>query len=204
MTDHGFDPTSSTHAPTQPLLIRGFRAADQAAARTLVLAGLAERWGAAMDPARNTDLDDITASYCSGAGGGLFVVAHLGDKLVATGALTPEEEEEEMDAEGEAVVDMAHDGQACSRGGGGGGYQGRRATVPTARISRMSVAKEHRAQGVGGRVLAWLMNEARERGFRRVVCETTKTWIDAVRFYERRGFRMVREDEHDRHFEVML
>ena len=75
-----------TANPTAPdaLCLRPFRPGDQPAARALILAGLAERWGA-LDPTLNPDLDDIAASYA----GGVFLVATLGDRLVGTGALRP-------------------------------------------------------------------------------------------------------------------
>lgn len=67
------------------LVIRPVTAADAAAARALVLAGLAEHWGT-LDPALNRDLDDILGSYAAG----LFLVAYAGGELVGTGALLPE------------------------------------------------------------------------------------------------------------------
>jgi len=67
------------------MIIRRFRPTDQAAARTLILAGLGERWGW-IDPTCNPDLDDIAATY----GHGFFVVAQTDDALVGTGALLPE------------------------------------------------------------------------------------------------------------------
>ena len=67
------------------VIIRPFRPADQAAARSLILAGLGERWGW-IDYTANPDLDDIAAAY----GHGWFVVALLDDALVGTGALIPE------------------------------------------------------------------------------------------------------------------
>lgn len=70
------------------VVIRAFEPGDQAAVRDLVLAGLAERWGPAFDPARNTDLDDMAASYLSR--GGEIVVAVEGGSIVATGTLVPD------------------------------------------------------------------------------------------------------------------
>jgi GNAT superfamily N-acetyltransferase len=57
-----------------------------AAARVLIVDGLAERWGA-LDPARNPDLQDPLASYRDG----LFLVAELHGAVVGTGALRPEQ-----------------------------------------------------------------------------------------------------------------
>jgi ribosomal protein S18 acetylase RimI-like enzyme len=66
------------------LSICPFRPKDQTQAKALILEGLKEHWGS-IDPQRNPDLDDILASYA----GGFFLVAALGDRIVATGALIP-------------------------------------------------------------------------------------------------------------------
>lgn len=66
------------------LVIRPFTAADQKAARDLVLQGLGEHFGW-IDESRNPDVDDIGAHYL--ASGHLFVVAYVGETLVGTGAL---------------------------------------------------------------------------------------------------------------------
>jgi hypothetical protein len=66
------------------LLIRLFCPQDQLHARQLILAGLADHWGA-LDPTRNPDLDDIARSYA----GGLFLVGLLKGRQVATGAYLP-------------------------------------------------------------------------------------------------------------------
>jgi GNAT superfamily N-acetyltransferase len=70
------------------ILIRPFHPEDQAAAKTLVIEGLAERWGF-RDPCKNPDLDDIAASYA----GGVFLVAVIGDRIVGTGAMVPRAED---------------------------------------------------------------------------------------------------------------
>jgi ribosomal protein S18 acetylase RimI-like enzyme len=72
-------------AESEQLQIRSFCAADQEAAKQLVISGLGERWGW-IDPTLNPDLNDIAANYANG----IFLVGYLGDTLVATGALTPE------------------------------------------------------------------------------------------------------------------
>ncbi|HSH82966.1 MAG TPA: GNAT family N-acetyltransferase [Herpetosiphonaceae bacterium] len=70
--------------------IRPFTPADQVAARDLVLDGLGEHFGW-IDPSRNPDVDDIAAHYL--ARGHLFVVAHIGETLVGTGALIAVDEQ---------------------------------------------------------------------------------------------------------------
>ena len=74
------------------LVISTFAPSDQHDAKTLMLCGLEEHWGA-LDPALNPDLNDIAASYEHG----VFVVARLkrlgglvDGALVGTGALVPE------------------------------------------------------------------------------------------------------------------
>jgi len=67
-----------------PIRIRPFAPADQAAARTLILEGLREHWGW-LDPGRNPDLDNITASYV--APGHIFLIAEIEHGLAGTGAL---------------------------------------------------------------------------------------------------------------------
>lgn len=66
------------------MVIRPLQPTDQAAARRLILDGLAEHWGA-LDPVLNRDLDDIAASYAAG----IFLVAVQNGRLVGTGALIP-------------------------------------------------------------------------------------------------------------------
>lgn len=73
-----------TEAADNTLTIRPFRPADQAEAKRLILAGLAEHWGA-LDPTRNPDLNGIAVSYASAR----FLVAYRGDRLIGTGALVP-------------------------------------------------------------------------------------------------------------------
>lgn len=70
-----------------PVVIRPFCTADQAAARRLILEGMREHWGH-IDPHRNPDLDEIAAYYADGD----FVVAQWGEQLVGTGALIAEDE----------------------------------------------------------------------------------------------------------------
>jgi ribosomal protein S18 acetylase RimI-like enzyme len=138
--------------------IRPFQPEDQAAAKALVIDGLAERWGF-RDPFKNPDLDDISASYA----GGVFLVAVLGDRIVGTGAMVPHSED-------------------------------------TAEICRMSVARAHRRQGIGGAILRRLLEAAQAAGFRKLILETTSTWKDAVAFYQKNGFRRTHVREGDTYF----
>src|ERR687885_1580539 len=63
----------------------------------------------------------------------------------------------------------------------------------------MSVAREHRGQGLGRALVEHLLDEARRRGYRRVLVETTKEWHDAIRLYERCGFVEHARDDEDVH-----
>jgi putative acetyltransferase len=69
------------------MTIEPFRPADQAEVKRLVLAGLAEHWGA-LDPAKNPDLNDIASTYA----GDSFLVARQDGRIVGTGALVPRDE----------------------------------------------------------------------------------------------------------------
>ena len=80
-------------AVSERVEIRLFCAADQEAAKQLVLVGLGERWGW-IDLTSNPDLNDIAANYADG----IFLVGMLDGVLVATGALTPEVTAEGIDA----------------------------------------------------------------------------------------------------------
>ncbi|HEY7849890.1 MAG TPA: GNAT family N-acetyltransferase [Ktedonobacterales bacterium] len=69
--------------------LRAFTSADQPAARTLILAGLGERFGS-IDETRNPDIDDIAAHFL--ARGHLFIVAELAGEVVGTGGLLFEDD----------------------------------------------------------------------------------------------------------------
>src|SRR5262245_46063725 len=58
--------------------------------------------------------------------------------------------------------------------------------LPDGHIGRMAVLKELRGQGVGGAILAKLMETAKSRGDREIVLSAQ---VHAVRFYEAYGFR---------------
>ena len=122
-----------------------------------------------VDETRNPDLDDIAAHYLTP--GHYFVVVERDGELIGTGALVAE------GAEGTEGADR----QA------------------TGRIVRMSVAREHRGRGLGRALVEHLLDEARRRGYRRVLVETTKEWHDAIRLYERCGFAEYARDDEDVH-----
>lgn len=90
----------------------------------------------------------------------------------------------------------------------GGQVVGCGALVPrdarTAEIKRMSVAAELRRQGLGRQILAALCEEAKARGFRRVILETTKTWNEVIAFYLSFGFRITHYRDGDVYFVLDL
>ncbi len=71
----------------------------------------------------------------------------------------------------------------------------------TGRIVRMSVDRASRGRGIGKRLVAELEAIARRRGYRRLVCETTYDWADAIALYKSTGFTELGVWDDDRHFE---
>lgn len=65
-------------------LIKPFSAAQQPAARALILRGLGEHWGF-IDESLNPDLTDIAQTFSAGC----FLVGVDGETLIATGAYLP-------------------------------------------------------------------------------------------------------------------
>jgi putative acetyltransferase len=154
------------------ITLRAFRPEDQAAAKALILAGLAEHWGT-LDLSLNPDLNDIAGTYAEG----LFLVACCGARIVGTGGLLFSE------AEGS--------GQDA-RGPG------------EAQVVRMSVAAAMRRHGIGRRMLVELCEQARARGVRRLVLETTSTWDEVIAFYRAFGFRITHIQDGDTYFALDL
>jgi ribosomal protein S18 acetylase RimI-like enzyme len=74
----------------------------------------------------------------------------------------------------------------------------------TVMIVRMSVAAACRRQGLGRRILTALCAEAKERGYRRVVLETTQTWSEVIAFYQGFGFRITHYQDGDVYFALDL
>ena len=144
--------------------IRPFQPADQPAARALILAGLAERWGT-LDPTLNPDLQDIWTNYI--VRGGAFVVATCQGQVVGTGALSVE-------------------------------------ALGVGRIERVSIHSTHRRHGLARMISEHLIGEARQRGYRQVLVETTETWESAIRLYTACGFSPVAHHDGDIHMALTL
>lgn len=69
-----------------------------------------------------------------------------------------------------------------------------------ARIVRMSVMKSLRRTGIGSLILQALIDAANQRGYQRIVLETTATWEEAISFYRRHGFHVLGVWDGDMHF----
>ncbi|SEE53482.1 N-acetylglutamate synthase, GNAT family [Jiangella alba] len=55
-------------------------------------------------------------------------------------------------------------------------------------VEAVRVRSDRRGDGVGGRLMAWVIDRARERGCAMVQLTTDKSRADAHRFYQRLGF----------------
>jgi GNAT superfamily N-acetyltransferase len=71
-------------------------------------------------------------------------------------------------------------------------------------IVRMSVASDHRREGIGQTILQALMNQARALGYERVFLETTSTWQEVITFYLHCGFTITHQVDGDTYFEMLL
>ena len=74
----------------------------------------------------------------------------------------------------------------------------------TAVLVRMSVSRDHRGKGLGKALVRALADEARVRGYARLICETTDTWQDAINLYLATGFTISDRRDGDYHFEFVL
>lgn len=72
------------------------------------------------------------------------------------------------------------------------------------RIVRMSVKKEYRRQKMGQLILNQLEVAAKQRGFHKLVLETTETWEKVIKFYQANGFHIIDQLDGDTHFEKNL
>ncbi len=74
----------------------------------------------------------------------------------------------------------------------------------TGRLVRMSVASAARGRGIGRRLVHELEAAAHDRGYTRLVCETTVDWTDAIGLYLATGFTETGIHDGDRHFEKII
>jgi putative acetyltransferase len=71
-------------------------------------------------------------------------------------------------------------------------------------LVRMSVAGDQRGKGIGKALVRALAEVARERGYHRLVCETTDTWQDAINLYLAMGFSIIDRRDGDVFFALPL
>jgi GNAT superfamily N-acetyltransferase len=60
-------------------------------------------------------------------------------------------------------------------------------------IEAVRVREDHRGSGIGGELLQWTIKRARARGARMLQLTSDKQRVDAVRFYEKLGFKATHE-----------
>jgi GNAT superfamily N-acetyltransferase len=77
-------------------------------------------------------------------------------------------------------------------------------TGETAEIVRMSVAADWRGQGIGRQILQTLCEQAKQKGYKRLVLETTAIWSEVIEFYQRFGFHITHHLDGDVYFAVDL
>ena len=71
-------------------------------------------------------------------------------------------------------------------------------------IVRMSVSPYLRRKGIGTKVLNALVALGRRKGYRKLILETTETWMDVILFYEAYGFQITHYKMGDVYFEFIL
>ncbi len=71
-------------------------------------------------------------------------------------------------------------------------------------IVRMSVEKMVRRKGIGKMILQKLVEEARSRGFKQVILETTHTWQEVIAFYKDFGFEISHYQDDNIYFSLNL
>ena len=71
-------------------------------------------------------------------------------------------------------------------------------------IVRMSVMKELRRHAIGWQILCELCRRAYHDGYSEVILETTETWKDVIKFYQRFGFQITHYVDGDVYFSLDL
>ncbi|KAF9958305.1 hypothetical protein BGZ72_000617 [Mortierella alpina] len=169
--------------------IRSFEERDQETVRQLVLGGLAERWGSEFNPLFNQDVKDIHGYYIQRNKATVAVLEEVEREMViGCGILLPLPAEDIYDtwsAEPESTK-VSHEG------------------LKLARMMRLSLSNEHRGKGYAKMIIQYLVDEAREQKFDRVLVETERLWTSAVGVYKAAGFSIVAEDADKVHYEYLL
>jgi GNAT superfamily N-acetyltransferase len=73
-------------------------------------------------------------------------------------------------------------------------------SIDTAEIVRMSVVADMRRNGIGGMILQRLCENAKSKGYKQLVLETTDTWHEVIEFYKKFGFQITRYLDGDVYF----
>ena len=71
------------------------------------------------------------------------------------------------------------------------------------RLVRMSVSRSHRRQGIGRRLVKYLIGKTNEQGFQRLLVETNHDWHDAISLYQSCGFQEYDRDAESVYLEFM-
>jgi GNAT superfamily N-acetyltransferase len=74
----------------------------------------------------------------------------------------------------------------------------------TAEIVRMSVSARMRRKGIGRMILQQLCERAKFDGYKRLVLETTETWVEVIEFYKQFGFQITHYHDGDVYFALDL
>jgi GNAT superfamily N-acetyltransferase len=75
------------------------------------------------------------------------------------------------------------------------------ASEDTAKIVRMSTAREFRGRGIAGKILRELESIARAKGVKQLNLVTGQDWADALSFYQHYGFQIVGPFHDDTEFQ---
>lgn len=161
--------------------------------------------GAFVEGTSDPDLDDVEGTYLDT--GGEFLVGEVGGRVVSMGAFRPvagylAELLPPADADGADGADAsdASDQPADATG----------PTAPldaTAELKRMRVDPARQRRGYGRRTYRELERRARDRGFERVVLDTTPDQPAARGLYESEGFERIRRAHvgpGDERFELLV
>ena len=80
------------------------------------------------------------------------------------------------------------------------GYTGFRYVLDEAHITTLAVHHKHRKKGIGGKLIEKLINDARERGLKKLYLEVRQSNVPAQKIYKKHGFKVLdRRREYYQH-----
>lgn len=123
--------------------------------------------GAYVEDAPDDDLESIPETFLER--GGEFLVGEVDDRIVATGAFRPPEDDDYL----ERFVDLP---------------------ASAVVLTRMRVDPAHQRRGYGQRIYEALEERARERGYTEIVLDTMAKQTAARGLYEANGFEEIRRE----------